>query len=77
MANLLAGAEALGIDAERVLLIGGGAHSAAYREVVADLTGRPVVVPSDHELVARGAALQAAAVLHDVPFDDLVEAWDR
>ena len=77
VANLLAGAEALGVDAERVLLIGGGAHSAAYREVVADLTGRPVVVPSDHELVARGAALQAAAVLHDVPFDDLIEAWDR
>ena len=73
--NLLAGAEALGVDAERVLVIGGGAHSAAYRQVVADLSGRPVVVPADDELVARGAALQAAAVLHDRPFDDLLEAW--
>jgi xylulokinase len=75
--NLLAGAEALGVDAERVHVIGGGAHSAAYRQVVADLTGLPVVVTADDELVARGAALQAAAVLHDRPFDDVMEAWDR
>lgn len=75
--NLLAGAEALDVDARRVVVIGGGAKSAAVREVVADLTGRPVVVPTDPELVARGAALQAAAVLLDRPFDDLVEDWDR
>jgi xylulokinase len=76
VANLLAGASALGDAFERVLLIGGGARSAAYRQVVADLSGRPVVVPEEEELVARGAALQAAAVLHDRPFDDLMEAWD-
>ena len=73
--NLLAGAEALGVDARRVHVIGGGAQSAAYLEVVADLTGLPVVVPAEDELVARGAALQAAAVLHDRPFEDLREAW--
>jgi xylulokinase len=76
VANLLAGASALGDAFERVLLIGGGARSAAYRLVVADLSGRPVVVPEEEELVSRGAALQAAAVLHDRPFDDLMEAWD-
>jgi len=75
VANLLAGAEALGVEAERVHLIGGGARSAAYRQVVADLTGRPVVVPDEDELVARGAALQAAAVLLDRSLDDLMEAW--
>ena len=78
--NLLEGADALaahhaGVDG-RVVLIGGGARSAAYRRVVADLTGRPVVVPADEELVARGAAVQAAAVLHGRAFDDVTDAWD-
>ena len=58
-----------------MLLIGGGARSAAYRQVVADLTGREVVVPREDELVACGAALQAAAVLHGGDVDDLAEAW--
>jgi xylulokinase len=75
VANLLAGAEALGTGIGRVFLIGGGAHSAAYRRVVADLTGRTVVVPRENELVACGAALQAAAILHGVAFDELAEAW--
>jgi xylulokinase len=78
--NLLAGAEEL-VRCEpqaahgRVLLIGGGARSAAYRQVVADLTGRPVLVPDDGEPVARGAALQAAAVLGGCSFDDVATAW--
>jgi xylulokinase len=77
VANLLAGADALGGAAadRRVLLIGGGAHSRAYRQVVADLSGRPVVVPTEDELVACGAALQAAAVLTGAGFDELAEAW--
>jgi xylulokinase len=75
VANLLAGAEALGAGTGRVFLIGGGAHSAAYRRVVADLTGRTVVVPREDELVACGAALQAAAVLYGVGFEELAEAW--
>jgi len=78
--NLLAGADEL-VRGEpraahgRVLLVGGGARSAAYRQVVADLTGRPVTVPDDEEIVARGAALQAAAVLTGRSFDDLTAAW--
>ena len=59
----------------RVLLVGGGARSAAYRQVVADLTGRPVLVPDADELVARGAALQASAVLTGRSFDDVAAAW--
>ncbi len=59
----------------RLFLIGGGAHSAAYRRVVADLTGRVVTVPATEELVACGAAVQAAAVLNGCPFDDVAEAW--
>lgn len=46
----------------RMLLIGGGARSAAYRAVVADLADLPVVVPDIDEAVAAGACVQAAAV---------------
>ena len=59
----------------RVVLIGGGARSAAYRQVVADLLGRAVIVPEAQELVARGAALQAAVVLTGRSFDDVARAW--
>jgi xylulokinase len=74
--NLLEGADALDLPTmRRIFLIGGGARSAAFRRVVADLTGRPVVVPVEDELAACGAALQAAAVLHECRFDTLAEAW--
>jgi xylulokinase len=77
--NLLEGADGLGADHisadGRVFLIGGGARSAAYRRVVADLTGRPVIIPADEELVACGAALQAATVLHGCAFEEVAHAW--
>ena len=75
--NLLAGAEALGEVATdgRVFLIGGAARSAAYRRVVADLTGRIVQVPADDELVAAGAAIQAAAVCLECDFAQITDAW--
>jgi xylulokinase len=75
--NLLDGADALGWrgGAGRVFLIGGAAKSAAYRRVVADLTGRPVLVPSEGELVAAGAAVQAAAVHLGCDFAQVSEAW--
>jgi xylulokinase len=78
--NLLAGADQLarwapGIADGRVFLIGGGAHSTAYRQIVADLLGRPVMIPHTDELVACGAAAQAAVVLTGKSFDDLASAW--
>jgi xylulokinase len=80
VANLLAGADHLASWTEpsadgRVLLVGGGARSGAYRQVVADLTGRSVRVPAEEELVARGAAIQAAAVLGGHRVHDVVDAW--
>ncbi len=47
----------------RLLLIGGGARSEAYRVRAAALRGGPVLVPDDDETVATGAAVQAAWVL--------------
>ena len=59
----------------RLLLVGGGAESAAYRQVLADLAGRPVVVPAEGELVAAGAAVQAAAVLGGLAPTDVARHW--
>lgn len=46
-----------------ILLIGGGARGTAWRETVRRLSGRPVQVPRARELVALGAAAQAAGLL--------------
>ncbi|MEU6573510.1 xylulokinase [Streptomyces sp. NPDC046805] len=53
-------------DADRstpLLLIGGGARGAAWQQTVRRLSGRPVQVPEAQELVALGAAAQAAGLL--------------
>ncbi len=75
--NLLAGADALGAEtaAGTVFLVGGAARSAAYRRVVADLTGRAVRVPADEELVAGGAAVQAAAIHRGCDFAEVADEW--
>jgi xylulokinase len=59
------------------LLVGGGARSPAYRQVLADLTGRAWLAVTDEETVARGAAAQAAAVLHGSTVDEVVAQWGR
>lgn len=48
---------------EPLLLIGGGARGAAWLNTVRRLSGRPVRVPDASELVALGAAVQAAGLL--------------
>jgi xylulokinase len=54
---------AQGARIDRVLLVGGGARSAALCRIAPTVLGRPVVVPSPGEYVADGAARQAAGVL--------------
>lgn len=73
--NLLDGADHLPPAPGRLLLVGGGARSQAFRQVLADLTGRPVVIPDAEELVALGAAAQAAAVLAGAQLGDVARAW--
>ena len=66
LSGLAAGLEALrrlGVPLERALLIGGGAQSAAVREIAPLVLGLPVEVPAPGEYVALGAARQAASVL--------------
>ena len=59
----------------RLVLTGGGARSRAVRRVLADLTGRAVEVHADAEMVARGAAVQAAAMLADADPSEVAHAW--
>src|SRR5918996_166709 len=52
-----------------------GARSRAVRQVLADLAGRPVEVHTDTEMVARGAAVQAAAILAGGQPGEVATAW--
>ena len=63
------------VDGARIVLVGGGAHSPAYRRIVADLSGKPVVVPEDAEHVAKGACVQAAALLHGADVAEIALKW--
>jgi len=59
----------------RVFLVGGGARSAVYPQLFADLLQRPVLVPEPAEYVARGAAVQAAAVLAGRDVGEVARDW--
>jgi len=71
---LTAGGERLADDAE-LLLIGGGARGAAWQRTVRRLSGRPVRVPAAEELVALGAAAQAAGLLTGERADQVARRW--
>jgi xylulokinase len=65
-----------GIDPEAALvLIGGGAKSDVWRSVIGRLSGRAISVPSSTELVALGAAVQAAATFGSEDVRDVAARW--
>ena len=53
----------VGVEARRVILIGGAVQNAAVRTIAAQVFDTPVVTPAPAEYVARGAAFQAAWAL--------------
>jgi len=59
----------------RLIVTGGGARSAAYQQLLADLSGRPVYTSDLVESAAAGAAIQAAAVFHGKRVADIAAAW--
>ena len=59
----------------RAFVVGGGARSAAYRQITADLWERPIRVPDDEEVVAAGACVQAAAVAGGFDPVAVAAAW--
>lgn len=73
----LDGLAAAGVPTEegRMVLVGGGARSAAYRRVLADLALRPVTVPDHDEIVAAGAAVQAAVLASGSGAEQITGAW--
>ncbi len=78
--GLLEGLDALGgagvpVEEGRLVLVGGGARSAAYRQVLASLADRSVSVPVHDEIVSAGAALQAAVLVSGLGVDDVADAW--
>jgi len=76
--GLLDGLDALAGHASldgRVHLVGGGARSAAFRQVLADLSGRTVTTAEVAEAVATGACVQAAATLRRAAPDDVRAGW--
>ncbi|WP_369133979.1 xylulokinase [Modestobacter sp. I12A-02662] len=77
--GLVRGEEALracGVPVDgTVVVAGGGGRSPAYRQVLADLTGRPVHTVDAPEATARGACVQAAAVLSGADVRDVRDDW--
>ncbi len=59
--------EVLGVEINRILLIGGAAKNPAIGPIAAALFGRTVLVPAPGEYVADGAARQAAWALSQSP----------
>jgi xylulokinase len=62
-------------DGTELLLIGGGAQGPAWRATVLRLSGRPVRVPRATELVALGAAAQAAGLVTGEDPYDVARRW--
>jgi xylulokinase len=52
-----------GVDAQRILIVGGAAQNPAVQQIAAQVFDVPVVIPRPGEYVAAGAAAQAAWVL--------------
>ena len=71
------GEQGSGLDPDAaILLVGGGARGGVWQRTVARLSGRPVQVPDADELVALGAAAQAAACVSGEPPEEVARRWD-
>lgn len=60
----------------RAVLIGGGARSKTWWHVVQRLSGRAILIPDATDLVAIGAAVQAAATLHSLDPREVASRWN-
>lgn len=63
----------LGVDAEEIVVTGGGSKSETWRQIVADICGAPVTVLLQDEGAAFGAALQALQVIEGGGVEQLAE----
>jgi xylulokinase len=65
----------LGVTAPAITLTGGGSAHPTWRHAIADATGLPVTVRAGGEHAARGAAMQAAAIVRGESIDAVVARW--
>ncbi|MET0932527.1 MAG: xylulokinase [Mycetocola sp.] len=63
LADGLEAVRSQGVEARRILLIGGAAQNAAVQQIAAQVFEVPVVIPTPGEYVATGAAAQSAWIL--------------
>jgi xylulokinase len=63
------------VSRDRLVLVGGGSRSSAYRSLLASLSGQAVTVPLHDQPVSTGAAVQAAALASGSDLDDVTQAW--
>ncbi len=75
MAFCVGSLERVGVTGERIVLVGGGSAHEAWRQAIADVTGLPVIVLAGGEHVARGAAIQAAALARGESVAAVTAAW--
>lgn len=66
----------LGIDASEILLTGGGAGSATWRQMVADVCDVPVTILHQDEGASFGAALQALSIIESTVPGELQQLAD-
>jgi xylulokinase len=67
-----------GLDAGApLILIGGGARGTIWQRTVARLSGRRVLIPDADDLVALGAAAQAAACLGGEQPHEVAARWAK
>jgi xylulokinase len=64
-----------GVQRQAVTLVGGGSRHQAWQQAIADATGLPVAVKGGGEHVARGAAVQIAAILRGEAISNLATTW--
>src|SRR6185295_9344167 len=58
-----------------LVLIGGGAEGSVWQETARRLSGRPIRLPAEPELVALGAAVQAASLVTDEDAPAIARRW--
>lgn len=69
-------AHSSGVDPDApIVLVGGGARSGIWQQTISRLSGRRLVVPECDELVAWGAAAQAASLVTSEPSIDASRRW--
>jgi xylulokinase len=63
-------------DDAPIVLVGGGSRGRVWQDTIRRLSGRALLVPEHVELVALGAAAQAAGLLLGEAPEDVARRWD-